>query len=110
MEKQPIYQVKNKCGAVMVVANSMADAKHYVHTFETSDKERNLFSPGTYQIVKVSGGIKLIGANATFPCKCYETGKKIYKGEGYFFDVVNKRCYHHSSDLVKIYYSNLENL
>lgn len=105
MEKQPIYQIKNSCG-VMAIVNSMADARQFVFNAEEEDKKNNLFAPNRYTIVKISGGIKLIGANATFPCKCYETGKRIYRGEGYFFDVVNKRTYHSSADIVRIYYSN----
>lgn len=102
----PIYHIKNRCAAIISVHNSLADAQQRVHQMEISDKENNCFLEGSYTIVKISGGVKLIGSIANFPCRCFETNKKIFKGDSYFFDVVNKRPYHNSADIVRIYYSN----
>jgi hypothetical protein len=58
---------------------------------------------------RVVGGRILVGATAKFPSTCVETGKRIYKGESYYFEVINKKCYHPSSDFVSIYFSNNQN-
>ena len=49
--------------------------------------------------------MKLILIRARFRSICPETGRKIFTGDNCYFDVINKRAYHPSADIVRIYES-----
>lgn len=103
MEK--MYLVKNACNATLSAHNSYDDAQRYIYLHLQGNAKIGL-PVSKLKIVTQYNGMKLIGAKATFPCRCFETNKKIFKGDAYFFDVLNKRAYHSSADIVRIYYSN----
>lgn len=103
MEK--MYLVKNRCNATLSAHNSYEAAQGYIHSHNAENVKFGL-PDSELKIVTQYNGIKLVGARANFPCRCAETNKKIYRGDAYFFDVLNKRAYHPSSDIVRIFYSN----
>lgn len=49
--------------------------------------------------------MKLILIRARFRSICPETGRKIFTGDNCYFDVINKRAYHPSADIVRIFES-----
>ena len=102
---ETIYLVKNACNATISAHYSYADAQRYIYHHLQGNAKIGLPNDNL-KIVKQYNGIKLVGAKASFPCRCFETNKKIYKGDAYYFDVINKRPYHSSADIVRIYYSN----